>query len=141
MPKGRRWRESPSAPGQSGVLEVVRAGDAYELALPAIATVPEQCRQSGRGDPLLLKGAEPLEGLPFGTGLQYLSCSINEAAGSAGYHPIFAGLEALGTDQFYRPTAPGDCDRHRQPGGCFRAGRRGRRGPSMSPEGDRPMRR
>lgn len=44
---------------QSGILEVVKAGEGYELALPAIATTPDSA--ANQAEAIRLLGAEPLE--------------------------------------------------------------------------------
>jgi len=88
---------------QSGVLEVVRAGDAYELALPAIATVPDSA--ASQAEAIRLLGAEPLEVCRSELGYN-IYLFENEAA-VRGLSPDIRGLEALGTDQFIA-TAPGD---------------------------------
>ena len=88
---------------QSGVLEVVRAGDGYELALPAIATLPDAAEN--QAEAIRLLGAEPLEVCRSGLGYN-IYLYENEAAVRA-LAPDIRGLEKLGKDQFIA-TAPGD---------------------------------
>jgi predicted PhzF superfamily epimerase YddE/YHI9 len=85
---------------QSGILEVVRLGDAYELALPAIATAPGEYPEA-----VALLGATPLE-VWRNEGRYNVFLFENEAAVRA-LDPDIRGLGALGTDQFIC-TAPGD---------------------------------
>lgn len=88
---------------KSGILEVVKAGDGYELALPAIATEADSFENQAGAIRLL--GAEPLE--VFRSALGYnIYLYENEAAVRA-LAPDIRGLETLGTDQFIC-TAPGD---------------------------------
>ena len=88
---------------QSGVLEVVRAAEGYELALPAIATQPDSAANQAGAIGLL--GAEPLDiaRSPLGYNIYLFE---NEAAVRA-LTPDIRGLEKLGKDQFI-VTAPGD---------------------------------
>ena len=87
----------------SGILEVVKAGDGYELALPAIATAPDSA--ANQAEAIRLLGAEPLE--VFRSELGYnVYLYANEAAVRA-LSPDIRGLEKLGKDQFI-VTAPGD---------------------------------
>lgn len=88
---------------QSGVLEVVKAGEGYELALPAIATEPDTA--AAQAEAIRLLGAEPQE--VFRSELGYnIYLYANEAA-VRGLAPDIRGLETLGKDQFI-VTAPGD---------------------------------
>ena len=88
---------------QSGVLEVVRAGAGYELALPAIVTQPDTA--SHQAEAIRLLGADPLE--VYRSELGYnIYLYENEAAVRA-LAPDIRGLEKLGKDQFIA-TAPGD---------------------------------
>ncbi len=87
----------------SGILEVVRADEGYELALPAIATAPDSA--ANQAEAIRLLGAEPLE--VFRSELGYnVYLYANEAA-VRGLAPDIRGLEKLGKDQFI-VTAPGD---------------------------------
>jgi PhzF family phenazine biosynthesis protein len=87
---------------KSGILEVVKAGEGYELALPAIATQPEPLAH--QAETIRLLGAEPLE--VFRSDLGYnIYLFANEAA-VRGLTPDIRGLEKLGQDQFIC-TAPG----------------------------------
>jgi PhzF family phenazine biosynthesis protein len=86
----------------SGILEVVKAGEGYELALPAIATVPDT--RDNQADAIRLLGAEPLE--VFCSPLGYNVYLFENEAAVRGLGPDIRGLEKLGTDQFI-VTAPG----------------------------------
>lgn len=87
---------------KSGILEVVRAGEGYELALPAIATQADTA--PNQAEAIRLLGAEPLE--VFRSELGYnVYLYANEAA-VRGLAPDIRGLEQLGKDQFI-VTAPG----------------------------------
>lgn len=88
---------------QSGILEVVRAGAAYELALPAIATLPDDAAR--HTEAIRLLGAEPLAAARSDLGYN-IYLFANEAAVRA-LAPDIRGLEALGADQFIC-TAPGE---------------------------------
>jgi PhzF family phenazine biosynthesis protein len=88
---------------KSGVLEVVRAGDGYELALPAIATAPSSA--ADQAEAIRLLGAEPLDIARSELGYN-IYLYENEAA-VRGLAPDIRGLERLGKDQFI-VTAPGD---------------------------------
>jgi len=81
---------------KSGVLEVVRAGDAYELALPAIATAPDTA--ANQAEAIGLLGAEPFDMARSALGYN-IYLYENEAA-VRGLAPDIRGLERLGTDQF-----------------------------------------
>jgi PhzF family phenazine biosynthesis protein len=85
---------------QSGVLEVVKAGDGYELSLPAIATAPGDYPEA-----VALLGAAPLAVHRNDTRYNVFLFE-NEAAVRA-LDPDLRGLGMLGTDQFIC-TAPGD---------------------------------
>ena len=86
----------------SGVLEVVRAGDGYELALPAIATLPDSA--ANQAEAIRLLGAEPLEA--YRSELGYNIYLYENEAAVRGLSPDIRGLERLGKDQFI-VTAPG----------------------------------
>ena len=88
---------------QSGVLEVVRNGDTYELALPAIATGPDTVEN--QAEAIRLLGAEPLE--IHRSELGYNIYLFENEAAVRGLTPDIRGLEKLGKDQFIC-TAPGD---------------------------------
>jgi predicted PhzF superfamily epimerase YddE/YHI9 len=81
---------------QSGILEVVRMGEAYELALPAIATAPDT--RENQAAAIRLLGAEPLE--VFRSVLGYNIYLLADEAAVRGLAPDIRGLEKLGTDQF-----------------------------------------
>jgi len=87
---------------RSGVLEVVRKGDAYELALPAIATEADSA--AAHAEAIRLIGAEPLSVARSALGYN-IYLYADEAAVRA-LAPDVRGLERLGTDQFIC-TAPG----------------------------------
>jgi PhzF family phenazine biosynthesis protein len=84
---------------QSGILEVVRAGEGYELALPAIETVPRAYPQA-----VALLSAEPLE--VWRNDTRYNVFLFEDEAAIRALDPDIRGLGALGTDQFIC-TAPG----------------------------------
>jgi PhzF family phenazine biosynthesis protein len=88
---------------KSGILEVVRKGGSYELALPAIAA--ETDTAANHAEAIRLLGAEPLEiaRAPLGYNIYRYA---DEAAVRA-LAPDVRGLERLGTDQFIC-TAPGE---------------------------------
>ncbi|NBB25455.1 PhzF family phenazine biosynthesis isomerase [Porphyrobacter sp. SLTP] len=88
---------------KSGVLEVARVGDAYELALPAIAT--EVDTRENQAEAIRLLGAEPLE--VYRSGLGYNVYLYEDEAAVRGLSPDIRGLEKLGKDQFI-VTAPGE---------------------------------
>ncbi|WP_017665310.1 PhzF family phenazine biosynthesis protein [Porphyrobacter sp. AAP82] len=85
---------------KSGILEVVKVGDAYELALPAIPTTPGDYPEA-----VALLGAQPRE-VWQGEGRYNVFLFGNEAEVRA-LDPDIRGLGMLGTDQFIC-TAPGD---------------------------------
>ena len=87
---------------KSGVLEVVKAGEGYELALPAIATQPDT--PANQAEAIRLLGAEPLE--VFRSDLGYNIYLFENEAAVRGLTPDIRGLEKLGQDQFIC-TAPG----------------------------------
>lgn len=87
---------------KSGILEVARAGDAYELALPAIATEADSAAH--QAEAIRLLGAEPLE--VFRSVLGYNIYLYADEAAVRGLAPDIRGLEKLGKDQFI-VTAPG----------------------------------
>ena len=88
---------------KSGILEVVRAGEGYELALPAIATRPDTA--ANQAEAIRLLGAEPLE--VYRSELGYNIYLYGDEAAVRGLAPDIRGLERLGADQFI-VTAPGD---------------------------------
>jgi PhzF family phenazine biosynthesis protein len=88
---------------KSGILEVVKAGDGYELALPAIATQADTA--ANQAEAIRLLGAEPLE--VFRSELGYNIYLYENEATVRGLAPDIRGLERLGSDQFIC-TAPGD---------------------------------
>lgn len=88
---------------KSGVLEVVRAGDGYELALPAIVT--EADTPANQAEAIRLLGAEPLE--VFRSELGYNVYLYENEAVIRALTPDIRGLEQLGKDQFI-VTAPGE---------------------------------
>ena len=88
---------------KSGILEVVKAGDAYELALPAIATRADTA--ANQAEAIRLLGAAPLE--VFRSELGYNIYLYENEAAVRGLAPDIRGLERLGSDQFIC-TAPGD---------------------------------
>ncbi|MDC8753801.1 PhzF family phenazine biosynthesis protein [Erythrobacter sp. sf7] len=88
---------------QSGVLEVVKAGEGYELALPAIATAADT--RENQAEAIRLLGAEPLE--VFRSELGYNIYLFENEAAVRGLAPDIRRLEKLGKDQFIA-TAPGD---------------------------------
>ncbi len=87
----------------SGVLEVVKAGDAYELALPAIATQADTA--ANQAEAIRLLGAAPVE--VFRSELGYNIYLYEDEATVRGLAPDIRGLERLGKDQFI-VTAPGE---------------------------------
>ncbi|RNJ64259.1 MAG: PhzF family phenazine biosynthesis protein [Porphyrobacter sp. IPPAS B-1204] len=87
---------------KSGVLEVVRLGEGYELALPAIATVRDTA--DNQAEAIRLLGADPLDIARSELGYN-IYLYENEAV-VRGLSPDIRGLERLGTDQFI-VTAPG----------------------------------
>jgi PhzF family phenazine biosynthesis protein len=88
---------------KSGVLEVVRARDGYELALPAILT--EADTAANQAEAIRLLGVEPLE--VFRSALGYNIYLYQNEAAVRGLAPDIRGLEKLGKDQFI-VTAPGN---------------------------------
>lgn len=88
---------------KSGVLEVVKVGEGYELALPAIATQPDTA--ANQAEAIRLLGAAPLEVVRSALGYN-IYLYANEAA-VRGLAPDIRGLEKLGSDQFI-VTAPGE---------------------------------
>ena len=85
---------------KSGILEVVKAGDGYELALPAIHTVPGEYPEA-----VALLGATPQE--VWRNDSRYNVFLFENEAAIRALDPDIRGLGALGTDQFIC-TAPGD---------------------------------
>lgn len=83
----------------SGILEVVRRGDGYELALPAIPTA-----RRPHPEAVALIGAEPLEVWRSAAG--YNVFLFADEAQVRALDPDIRGLGQLGTDQFIC-TAPG----------------------------------
>lgn len=88
---------------KSGVLEVMKVGEGYELALPAIATAEDSA--ANQAEAIRLLGAEPLE--VFRSELGYNIYLLENEATVRGLAPDIRGLERLGNDQFIC-TAPGD---------------------------------
>ncbi|MEO0058269.1 MAG: hypothetical protein RIT17_1745 [Pseudomonadota bacterium] len=88
---------------KSGILEVVKAGEGYELALPAIATAKDAA--ANQAEAIRLLGAEPLE--VWRSELGYNIYLYENEAAVRGLAPDIRGLEGLGSDQFI-VTAPGD---------------------------------
>jgi PhzF family phenazine biosynthesis protein len=88
---------------KSGILEVVRTGATYELALPAIVTRPDPAES--QAEAIRLLGAEPVE--VWRSDLGYNIYLFESEAAVRGLAPDIRGLEKLGTDQFI-VTAPGD---------------------------------
>jgi PhzF family phenazine biosynthesis protein len=86
----------------SGILEVVKAGGAYVLALPAIATAPDSA--ANQAEAIRLLGTEPLE--VYRSELGYNIYLYENEAAVRGLAPDIRGLERLGADQFI-VTAPG----------------------------------
>jgi PhzF family phenazine biosynthesis protein len=87
----------------SGILEVARLGEGYELALPAIATAPDTA--ANQAEAIRLLGAEPLE--VYRSELGYNVYLYENEAAIRALAPDIRGLEKLGKDQFI-VTAPGD---------------------------------
>ena len=85
---------------QSGVLEVRRLGEAYELALPAIRSAPSEHQ-----DAIALLGAEPVS--VHRSDLGYNLFLFEDETAVRALQPDIRGLEKLGADQFIC-TAPGD---------------------------------
>ena len=83
----------------AGVLEVSRAGEGYELALPLIETAP-----AGWDEAVSLLGAEPLE--VWRNDTRYNVFLYPDAAAVLALQPDLRGLGKLGNDQFIC-TAPG----------------------------------
>lgn len=88
---------------KSGVLEVVKVGEGYELALPAIPTRPDTA--ANQAEAIRLLGAEPLE--VYRSELGYNIYLYDNEAAVRGLAPDIRGLEMLGNDQFI-VTAPGE---------------------------------
>ena len=84
---------------QSGILEVRRLGEAYELALPAIRTAPAEHPRA-----IALLGAEPISVHRSEQG--YNIFLYEDEAAVRSLTPDIRGLEKLGADQFIC-TAPG----------------------------------
>lgn len=85
---------------KSGILEVVKAAGAYELALPAIETAPRDYPEA-----VALLGATPAE--VWRNDTRYNVFLFENEAEIRALDPDIRGLGALGTDQFIC-TAPGD---------------------------------
>ncbi len=85
---------------KSGILEVRRLGDGYEVALPAIETEPRPHPEAVK-----LLGAEPL--LVHRNDTLYNIFLFENEAQVRALDPDLRGLGALGVDQF-DCTAPGD---------------------------------
>ncbi len=88
---------------KSGILAVVKAGEAYELALPAIAARPDAAAHHAAAIRLL--GAEPRE--IYRSDLGYNIYVYETEAAVRSLMPDIRGLERLGADQFIA-TAPGE---------------------------------
>jgi PhzF family phenazine biosynthesis protein len=88
---------------KSGILEVVKAGEGYELALPAIATTQDSA--ANQAEAIRLLGAAPQE--VWRSELGYNIYTYESEAAVRGLAPDIRGLERLGADQFIA-TAPGD---------------------------------
>lgn len=78
---------------QSGVLEVRRMGEAYELALPAIRSEP-----SHHPEAIALLGAQPIS--VHRSQLGYNIFLFEDEAAVRALKPDIRGLERLGADQF-----------------------------------------
>ncbi|MEE4315416.1 MAG: PhzF family phenazine biosynthesis protein [Erythrobacter sp.] len=87
---------------KSGILEVRREGEGYELSLPAIVTTADTSAE--QAEAIRLLGAEPLE--VFRSELGYNVYLYENEAAVRALTPDIRGLEQLGTDQFI-VTAPG----------------------------------
>ena len=85
---------------QSGLLEVRRIGEGYEVGLPAIATQPFDYPAA-----VAMLGAKPLS--VQRSDLGYAIFEYPDEAAVRALTPDIRGLEALGTDQFIA-TAPGN---------------------------------
>lgn len=85
---------------KSGILEVVKAGEGYELALPAIHTAPGDYPEA-----VALLGATPLE--VWRNDSRYNIFLFENEAAIRALDPDIRGLGQLGNDQFIC-TAPGD---------------------------------
>lgn len=85
---------------QSGVLEVQRRGEAYELALPAIRSAPAEHPEA-----IALLGAQPIS--VHRSDLGYTVFLFENEVAVRALTPDIRGLEKLGTDQFIC-TARGD---------------------------------
>jgi PhzF family phenazine biosynthesis protein len=88
---------------KSGILEVVKAREGYELALPAIVTRLDTA--DNQAEAIRLLGAEPME--VYRSELGYNIYLFADEAAVRGLAPDIRGLEKLGQDQFI-VTAPGD---------------------------------
>ena len=87
---------------KSGILEVRRQGDGYEVGLPAIATAADS--RANQAEAVALLGAEPQE--VYRSALGYNVYLYADEVAVRGLTPDIRGLEQLGTDQFI-VTAPG----------------------------------
>ena len=85
---------------QSGILEVLRMGDGYEVGLPAIETEPGEWAEAAH-----LLGGKPLE--MHRNALGYTLFLYEDEAAIRALDPAFRGLAALGDDLFVC-TAPGE---------------------------------
>lgn len=85
---------------QSGTLQVVRAGNGYEISLPAITTKAREHRQAAA-----LLGAPPVA--TYRSSSRHNIFLFDSEAIIRALEPAFAGLAALGNDQFIC-TALGD---------------------------------
>jgi PhzF family phenazine biosynthesis protein len=88
---------------KSGILEVVKAGEGYELALPAIRA--EAVSLAAHAEAIRLLGAQPLE--VARSALGYNIYLYPDEAAVRALAPDVRGLEKLSQDQFIC-TSPGD---------------------------------
>ena len=101
--KGRALDRITFRTRKSGVLEVAKLGEGYELALPAIATEADIAEK--QAEAIRLLGADPLE--IARSELGYNIYLYENEATVRGLAPDIRGLEKLGKDQFI-VTAPGE---------------------------------
>jgi len=101
--KGRGLDRITFRTRKSGVLEVAKLGEGYELALPGIATEADTAEK--QTEAIRLLGADPLE--IARSGLGYNIYLYENEATVRGLAPDIRGLEKLGKDQFI-VTAPGE---------------------------------
>lgn len=87
---------------KSGILEVCRNGDAYEVGLPATVTAP------GESDAVPLMGGNPVEVYrPSGKDIRYHIFLYETEAEVRALEPDIRALGSMGKDQFIA-TAPSD---------------------------------